>query len=475
MDAEITNHTDGCCNRFILNSLFNIIFQEATMKKFYSVVTLLLLISVAAMSQTHVTKYNYKFDKSFPDTSWKKSLGAHAIAVDPAGKVWFNYYNASDSIQNSSGVWKACRALYVYNPNGTAASFSPIKIVAAGGKTDTLWNAPRGMQADANGNIVACYFDTYYRINYKTGVGMNRVVVTPSGNSGLKPAFTSVNEMATGFVIPGLSGISLWDKDFNSIGNTGPAPGLDTTKGYSRTLTISKDGNDVYFCSYAPMYVLKVHSDNGTIGPYYKIDTLFKNLAIESIDWHPKTGYLWVSSGNLFAPCGSEFTNFSFYAFKLPDYTSPVDSFQLNATAAQFADDPRPRGIAFSPTGDTVYVTQFNSSLTPIVQRFIGKSSDGVARRLDGVVLKDYQLTQNYPNPFNPSTTINFSLPVASNVTLKVYNMLGAEVATVAQGFHVAGSYSARFDASNLASGVYIYTLRTSSGFVQSNKMLLMK
>ncbi|MCX6138927.1 MAG: T9SS type A sorting domain-containing protein, partial [Ignavibacteriales bacterium] len=216
-------------------------------------------------------------------------------------------------------------------------------------------------------------------------------------------------------------------------------------------------------------------SDNGTIGPYNKIDTLFKNLAVESIDWHPKTGYLWVSSGNLFAPCGAEFTNFSFYAFKLPDYTSPVDSFTYSARADQYADDPRPRGIAFSPSGDTVYVTQFNSSLTPIVQRFIGKSSSGVARRVGDVVVANYQLAQNYPNPFNPSTTINFSLPVASNVTLKVYNMLGAEVATVAQGLHAPGAYSVRFDASNLASGVYVYTLRTSSGFVQSNKMLLMK
>ncbi len=85
-----------------------------------------------------------------------------------------------------------------------------------------------------------------------------------------------------------------------------------------------------------------------------------------------------------------------------------------------------------------------------------------------------FELNQNYPNPFNPSTTIKYTLPQTGNVTLKVYNALGQEVATLVNGRQTAQSYEVTFDASNLASGVYIYTLRTDN-FNQSKKMLLVK
>jgi hypothetical protein len=85
-----------------------------------------------------------------------------------------------------------------------------------------------------------------------------------------------------------------------------------------------------------------------------------------------------------------------------------------------------------------------------------------------------FTLGQNYPNPFNPSTTISFSIPQQSNVSLKVYNVLGSEVASLVQGNYQAGSYNVDFNASNLASGIYIYTLNTNN-FSQSRKMILAK
>ncbi|HTY11114.1 MAG TPA: T9SS type A sorting domain-containing protein [Bacteroidota bacterium] len=85
-----------------------------------------------------------------------------------------------------------------------------------------------------------------------------------------------------------------------------------------------------------------------------------------------------------------------------------------------------------------------------------------------------YTLSQNYPNPFNPSTKIDFAIQKAGAVTLKVYNILGQEVATLVNTELKAGSYSATFDASRLASGVYFYTIH-SGNFVQSKKMMLLK
>jgi Secretion system C-terminal sorting domain len=85
-----------------------------------------------------------------------------------------------------------------------------------------------------------------------------------------------------------------------------------------------------------------------------------------------------------------------------------------------------------------------------------------------------YKLSQNYPNPFNPTTTIQFSLPRSQNVTLKVFNLLGQEVATLVNGNMAAGNHSISFDASNLASGLYIYKINAGS-FSSAKKMMLLK
>ena len=85
----------------------------------------------------------------------------------------------------------------------------------------------------------------------------------------------------------------------------------------------------------------------------------------------------------------------------------------------------------------------------------------------------EYLIT-NYPNPFNPTTTINYQLPENGFVTIKVYDVLGKEVATPVNENKSAGYYKVDFDASKLTSGVYIYTINVN-GFAQSKKMLLMK
>jgi len=89
-------------------------------------------------------------------------------------------------------------------------------------------------------------------------------------------------------------------------------------------------------------------------------------------------------------------------------------------------------------------------------------------------VPESFQLKQNYPNPFNPSTVISYSIAKAGNVTLKVYNMLGQEIATLVNGFQAANTYNVNFNASGLSSGVYMYKLSTGSNEI-IKKMVLMK
>jgi hypothetical protein len=86
----------------------------------------------------------------------------------------------------------------------------------------------------------------------------------------------------------------------------------------------------------------------------------------------------------------------------------------------------------------------------------------------------DFRLNQNYPNPFNPSTVIQFSLPREAATTLKVYNMLGQEVATLMDAQLPPGNYSQNFSAGDVASGIYYYTLRAGS-FVSTKKMMVLR
>ena len=89
-------------------------------------------------------------------------------------------------------------------------------------------------------------------------------------------------------------------------------------------------------------------------------------------------------------------------------------------------------------------------------------------------VVYTYKLEQNYPNPFNPTTNIAFSIKEAGFVSLKVYDLLGREVATLVSEIRPAGNYTVRFDAAGLGSGVYFYTL-SSGGFSQTKKMMIVK
>lgn len=95
-------------------------------------------------------------------------------------------------------------------------------------------------------------------------------------------------------------------------------------------------------------------------------------------------------------------------------------------------------------------------------------------KEIDRNVPHGYSLAQNYPNPFNPSTEIRFQVPEVSHVSLKVYDILGKEVATLVNEQLVPGSYTTQFTARNLSSGMYFYRLRTGS-FVETKRMLLLK
>lgn len=110
---------------------------------------------------------------------------------------------------------------------------------------------------------------------------------------------------------------------------------------------------------------------------------------------------------------------------------------------------------------------------------FDGAESFSQVIELNEVAPLDYDLAQNYPNPFNPSTTIKFAVPVKSSVTLTLYNTLGQEIRSIATGQFEAGTHTFNLDASELSTGVYVYTISAQGAdgrqFFSAKKMNLMK
>ena len=120
-------------------------------------------------------------------------------------------------------------------------------------------------------------------------------------------------------------------------------------------------------------------------------------------------------------------------------------------------------GGNFTTAGDvaSAYIARWNSAASRIEQ-------------ISADVPKTFLLEQNYPNPFNPSTTIRYQLPVASEVKLEVYDVLGKKIATLVNERQSAGSYQVVWNASGLSSGTYFYRLQAGT-FVETKKMIMVK
>jgi hypothetical protein len=135
-------------------------------------------------------------------------------------------------------------------------------------------------------------------------------------------------------------------------------------------------------------------------------------------------------------------------------------------------------------SGDSLVVTTMNMQINLLPGEYrlytsvrIPKASDLVTniKEVEGLPT-EFRLEQNYPNPFNPETVISYQLPVSSHVSLKIYDLLGREVATLVNEVQQAGAHHSQFSVRNstLSSGVYLYRIQAGQ-FVQSKKMILLK
>ncbi|MBC8192747.1 MAG: T9SS type A sorting domain-containing protein [Candidatus Marinimicrobia bacterium] len=327
------------------------------MTKRISSIIVLFIFALTGQGET------WEFGGAFPDDSgWPQSYG-HGIAVDGEGKIWYTSYYDSDSMAVEFGPdsIRPCRAIYVFNPDGSQAPFSPIKTITVDGVIDTLWQSNRGLRTDPNGNIVAGSWSVYYRINHLTGEGMDKLVPYPdnenpedpwTGQSLTAPDFDQDGNMFTVPVIASIGAIKAYDEDWELIDEVVPAEML---QGYCRTISVSPDGGAVYFYNFvSDDGIMRYNSSDGSVyGDFTSsIDTLFPGLQVEATGWDP-SGRLWVGNS-----AGPGYMNCAFYAID-PSTDTVVDSIIMPDSLVDLG--LKPRGIDFGFDGQTAYITFFNS------------------------------------------------------------------------------------------------------------------
>ncbi len=439
----------------------------------------LLLVAVPGMAQAQWT-----FDKVFPDSTSGDNTQNHGLAVDPAGNVWMQAYYpfTGDSVfVDVVGSNQRVTALYCYKPDGTQCDFSPLSIVSfPGGVQDTLggtvirnatgdqvwdYRSGRGLRVDPNGNILAVFFNTLYRINYQTGEGMNMVdlgTVAPLDPRGATaPAVDGFGNIFITGVFAG-DPLVVLNPDF-----TLRETAVQVTNGFSRAFEVSEDGNTIYWAGYSNKRV-DVYSRASEFDEFgQQPDSVLNGFAAESFAWNPDTKNLWISAGSPNDKPGSNYQMNTWYAFDVNDFTVKQDSLTWEEENSQ----GRPRAIAFTASGDTVYVGQFNQSFYA-VQRFLRGTTNAVSPT--GAVPAGFTLERSYPNPTTGVTNIEFALPVAARATLKVYDTLGREVATVLDQMLAPDTYTVDFDASALPSGLYVYRL-SADGHTRTGTMTVVR
>ena len=179
----------------------------------------------------------------------------------------------------------------------------------------------------------------------------------------------------------------------------------------------------------------------------------------------------------------SEIGRKSLPAILVKDFTLYIDELEVGHDYnIDFYADLNGNGQYDAPTTDHAWRITVNNVSGDVNQQFTHNTNfidiqwpnPSSVEKEDDVIVDSYQLKQNYPNPFNPATKIKFTIREQSFVTLKVFDILGNEIATLVNERLDSGAYETSFDAVNFNSGVYFYSLQTEK-FVQTKKMTLIK
>lgn len=481
------------------------------MKKLLSVMVVIAFATTMAFAQGDTGWYHEEtvLDFSGADSTlvggtgsisgdWYASNSPHGIVVDNEGKIWVAFYSSYGPNQDGSpefefddvddydedgvttGDTSYYKPLYVFNPDGSPASFSPITELTIGGETDILHalssnnGSGAGLSIDNDGNILYTSYNTIYRINYQTGAGMNKYIPSSLGTltEAVQDPVTDIIYFT--WVIGGEQPIVMLDDDFNYIGNA-----TDTLGYITRSLVVrtnADNSTDIFTgTTWNGNGVIKWHSPDAFLDPFTQTGDSLGNmdgnkLWSSSVDWTPDGNILvgslrqtWAgpfgSSWHILDPDNGDYL----YTFGHP----APDSLAANPDYSMAGGVNGPRG-GFFVDGNTLYTVDFY--LWTLDKWYFDPTSIDEEHGLP----QGFNLSQNYPNPFNPTTRIPFRLDEAGQVELTLYDLRGSKVKTLMSKHLDPGNHVYSFDGSDLPSGTYIYQIKFN-GQMRAKQMVLVK
>ena len=280
-----------------------------------------------------------------------------------------------------------------------------------------------------------------------------------------------------------------------------PLRTIDLPNGIYKGITVSPDGGNIFVCDFKNRKVLKY---TGSAATGYTLATGF-NFQLNDVfglggaSVAKPIGVAYLSPNNILAvACDSIFGGSAAYEYGRIYLVNPNNGNLVSSDTSLNRIDEA--GWNFRRTGGynlrtcgygdvsgyaSTYDVKFDENKNLYTQSYYGWTVDkwryngtlptitGV-EEVGGTIPELYNLKQNYPNPFNPTTNIEFSLVKSGHVSLKVYDVLGKEVATLVDEERGVGNYRVVFDGRNLPSGTHFYTLR-AGGFSATKKMLIVK
>ncbi len=350
---------------------------------------------------------------------------SYPFAISDGGKIGQTYLGEDVDLPNSGDVF------YRESTDGGVTWGASTKIWERDHSNDTTWGAMRGLTLNYFGEEPCISFETAWQDfvagSYRQGDANSLYFWSPTVNGGVAKVLLDTTW-------------SLWN----------PGGGA----------------NDVYLGVSRPVL------GRSAIGDYLVLafSAATENLDPTNDDSPFFDGYIMVSTDGgdtwtepeKFTPDGPPLVDWRHPSIPLVLPTNPLDDSVIDVHITVQGDPVAGTSVQGSSTSISAEYYHFSTSITIV----------GIDE--DPVIVNEFNLEQNYPNPFNPATNIKYSLSEESNVTLKVYDVLGNEVATLVNTTQEAGAYDINFDASQLSSGLYIYTLNAGN-FTSSKKMILLK
>jgi hypothetical protein len=183
------------------------------------------------------------------------------------------------------------------------------------------------------------------------------------------------------------------------------------------------------------------------------------------------TTYTNDANGNMVNEVIQEWLNGQWTNYRQSTFTYDAHGNELTGNNTMWSGSswvPTDYNFALAVSGSTYNFTGYRIIISWIPVSTTDAPTDG------STIVRSYSLSQNFPNPFNPSTTISYQLPTQIHVTLKVFDVLGREIATLVNSVEPPGYKSLTFDASQLPSGVYFYRLQSAS-YIETKKLVLLR